>query len=85
MTENDLRKVFLDELTRIAPELDPATLRGGDHLQDDLDLDSMDVLNLVIALNARLGIAIPEADYPRIATADLAAVYLAERLAAPGH
>ncbi len=36
----------------------------------------MDVLNLVIALNKRFGVAIPEADYPQIATPDLAVAYL---------
>lgn len=77
MTEAEIRDAFLEELTTIAPDLDKATISGGDHLQDDLELDSMDILNLVIALNARFGIAIPETDYPRIATPDLAVAYLA--------
>lgn len=78
MTEAEIRSTFLQELTRIAPDLDPATIQGGDHLQDDLELDSMDVLNLVIALGGRFGVAIPELDYPRIATPDLAVAYLVE-------
>jgi acyl carrier protein len=49
-----------------------------DHIQDDLDLDSMDVLNLVTALHERLGVDIPEADYPEISTARKAAAYLAQ-------
>lgn len=77
MTEAEIRDAFLEELTTIAPDLDKATISGSDHLQDDLELDSMDILNLVIALNARFGIAIPETDYPRIATPDLAVSYLA--------
>jgi acyl carrier protein len=82
MTEAEIHRLFLEELTRIAPDLDAATDSGGDHLQEDLELDSMDVLNLVIALNGRFGIAIPEADYPRIATPDLAVAYLSEKTAA---
>ena len=78
MTEAEIRAIFLQELTRIAPDLDPATIRGGDHLQDDLELDSMDILNLVIALNGRFGVAIPEQDYLRIATPDMAVAYLVE-------
>lgn len=78
MTEAEIRSILLQELTRIAPDLDAATIRGTDHLQDELELDSMDVLNLVIALDARFGVAIPETDYKRIATPDLAVAYLAE-------
>ncbi|MDE3121841.1 MAG: acyl carrier protein [Paracoccaceae bacterium] len=79
MTQDDIRRAFLDELTRVAPDIDPAAIAGTDHLQDDLGLDSMDVLNLVIALAARFGVEIPETDYPRIATPDLATAYLAEK------
>lgn len=83
MTHDEIRRAFLEELTHVAPDLDAATIGGGDHLQDDLELDSMDILNLVIALNARFGVAVPEADYRRIATPDLAVAYLAEKTAKP--
>lgn len=76
MTQTELRAVFLEELTRVAPDIDPAEVSDGDHLQDDLELDSMDVLNLVAALHQRLGVDIPEADYPQIATAGAAVRYL---------
>jgi acyl carrier protein len=79
MKPDQTRAVFLDELVRVAPDLDAATIAGDDHIQNDLELDSMDVLNLVSALHARLGVDIPEADYPKIATVDAAAAYLAER------
>lgn len=79
MTKDDIRRAYIEELVRVAPDLDPDTIGGGDHLQDDLELDSMDVLNLVIALSKRFGVDIPEADYPHIATADLAVDYLASR------
>ncbi|CUH98291.1 acyl carrier protein [Leisingera aquaemixtae] len=82
MTQTDMRAVFLEELTRVAPDIDPAGVSDGDHLQDDLELDSMDILNLVAALHQRLGIEIPEADYPRIATAGAAAAYLSAAAAA---
>lgn len=80
MTEDQIRAVFLEELTRVAPDVDPGKVREDDHLQEDLELDSMDVLNLVTALHKRLGVAIPEADYPRIATLRLAVPYLASEL-----
>lgn len=80
MTPDDIRAAFLDELAAIAPEIEPDALTGREHLQDDLELDSMDILNLVAALHARLGVDIPETDYPRIATPERAVAYLAERL-----
>lgn len=76
MTREEYRAAFLEELTRVAPDIDAASVGDDDHIQDDLELDSMDVLNLVTALHARFGIDIPEADYPQIATAGLAADYL---------
>jgi acyl carrier protein len=81
MTENEIRRIYIDELTRIAPDLEASSISENDHLQDDLELDSMDILNLVTALHQRLGVDIPEEDYPRIATLKKAAAYLA-RLAA---
>ena len=82
MTRMDFRAAFLEELTRVAPDIDPATVSDDDHIQDDLELDSMDVLNLVAALHERLGVNIPEADYEEIATPGLAVRYLARKAAA---
>lgn len=79
MTTPDYRAVYLEELTRIAPDIDPSTVREDDHIQDDLELDSMDVLNLVAALHDRLGVEIPEKDYPEISTLALAADYLSRK------
>ncbi len=80
MTPDDLRKAYLQELTAIAPDIDAADVGDDDHIQDDLELDSMDVLNLVAALHKRLGVDIPEDDYPRIETLAKAVEYLADRL-----
>lgn len=77
MTEKDFRTAFVEELTRIAPDIDAGSVGDDDHIQDDLELDSMDVLNLVSALHDRFGVNIPEADYEKIATPRLAAAYLA--------
>ncbi|EKE74612.1 MULTISPECIES: acyl carrier protein [Roseobacteraceae] len=80
MTKEDIRTAFIEELLDIAPDIDPDTLGEDDHLQDDLELDSMDVLNLVTALHRRLNVDIPETDYPQIATLALAVSYLTARV-----
>lgn len=82
MTPQEIRTVFLEELVTVAPDLDPETVGENDHIQDDLDLDSMDVLTLVTALHDRLGVNIPEVDYPHIATPAQAVDYLARMIAA---
>jgi acyl carrier protein len=80
MAKDDIRAAFLADLTAVAPDLDPDAVGDGDHLQDDLGLDSMDFLNLVSALHKRFGLPIPEADYPRLATPARAIAYLKEKL-----
>lgn len=80
MTDADIRTTFLEELTRVAPDIDPADVGPDDHLQNDLEIDSMDFLNLVAALHKRLGVDIPEVDYPRIASLSLAVGYLKAKI-----
>jgi len=73
----NLRDLLLEEIVRIAPEIDPEAINDDDHLQQDLELDSMDFLNLAAALNERTGVEIPETDYPSLATVGAAVAYLA--------
>lgn len=66
MTREELERVVADVLAGIAPEADLASVKPAEDLREALDLDSMDFLNLVIGLHERLGIDIPEADYPKL-------------------
>ncbi|MBW6505135.1 MAG: acyl carrier protein [Rhodobacteraceae bacterium] len=79
MTPEKMRAAFVEELVRVAPDIDPATLADDDHLQDDLELDSMDFLNLVSALHRRLGIEIAEADYGQLSSTRSAVAFLLAR------
>jgi acyl carrier protein len=81
MTADALRNVIVGALKRIAPEIDPASIRSNVSFRDQLDLDSMDFLNFVLALHEKLGVEIPEADYPRLYTLDGAIAYLAAKTA----
>ena len=82
MNENDILAVVRDELGNIAPEADLQALDPAADLREALDIDSMDFLNLVTALHRRLGIDVPELDYPKLVTLDGAVRYLGSRLAA---
>jgi acyl carrier protein len=80
-TQGTIRDAVFSVLGEIAPEADPAAVNPAESLRDQLDLDSMDFLNFVIALHKRLGVEIPEADYPKLASIDGAVSYLAARAA----
>jgi acyl carrier protein len=80
MTDADIRTVVQEELNNIAPEADLATLDPAADLREALDIDSMDFLNFVAALHHRLGIDIPEIDYPKLVTLDSAVAYVAAQL-----
>lgn len=68
MTEAEARQALADALARIAPEADLADLGPDDNLREQLDLDSMDFLNLVVELHDRTGIDIREEDYAALRT-----------------
>ena len=59
MTEAELKQTVMDAILDIAPEADFETLDPDDGLREQLDLDSMDFLNVVIGLHEQLGIDIP--------------------------
>ena len=79
MDAQEIRKVVLAELKRIAPELEDVA--PAKPLRDQVDLDSMDWLNFLVALNERLKIEIPEADYRKLGTLEQIVDYLAKKSA----
>jgi len=80
MTDLDLRETLERELSNIAPEADLKAIDPAADLREVLDIDSMDFLNFITALHRRLGIDIPEIDYPKLATLDGALGYLKAKL-----
>jgi len=76
MTNADIRTVVLSTLLKIAPEVDPQLLHPDRPLRRQVDLDSMDWLNFLIALHEELKVNIPETDYARLVTLDDVVSYL---------
>ena len=68
MNTDEARELLGRLLHRIAPEADLDEAGPDEPLQEALDLDSMDFLNLVTALQAETGIDVPERDYPQVST-----------------
>ena len=81
MSNIDVAVVLREELRNIAPEIDLKTIDAGADLREALDIDSMDFLNFVTAIHHRLGVDIPEIDYPKLVTLDGAVHYLEAKLA----
>ena len=84
MTSDEIKSTAIRVLTTIAPEARGLALAPAVNLRDQLDLDSMDTLNFVIALHEELGVDIPATDYAKLATLDGVVTYLAGRLAEKG-
>ena len=83
MTRDEIKAAVLAALRRVAPEIDPASLRGDMPIREQIDLDSMDFLNFLTALHSSLGVDIPEAAYREVATLDGCVAYVAAHGPAP--
>jgi len=82
MTIDEIKNVILEIIQDIDDEADFTNLDPSEALRDQLDLDSMDFLDIVMELRKRYQIQIPEADYPQLATLDSCVNYLLPRLEA---
>jgi acyl carrier protein len=76
MTKEECIKIVLDIIAEIAPDEDLSNVRHDVRLRDQLDLDSMDFLDIVMELRKQHGIEVPEEDYPQLASLDSCAAYL---------
>ena len=76
MTNDELKALVFRELKKIAPETDPDQIDPDLDMREQIDLDSMDILNLMIAIHAATGVEIPEADYPKLSTLATCISYL---------
>jgi acyl carrier protein len=76
MTRDEIRGVILDILEDIAPDEDLGGLKDEVPFRQQLELDSMDFLDIVMELRKRYRIQIPEEDYGQLASMDSTCTYL---------
>jgi acyl carrier protein len=79
MTETEIRQIVHQALSNVAPEVDLAAIDPGKDLRDQIDIDSVDFLNFVIGIHKKLGVEIPDADVPKLATLNSCVSYLVTR------
>lgn len=80
MTGEQIRDVILDILSRIAPDEDLSDLNDEVAFRDQMELDSMDFLDIVMELRKLYRIQIPEEDYGNLTTMASTVSYLEPKL-----
>jgi len=76
MSPAEIKEVVLDILANIAPDEDLSELKDEVPLREQLELDSMDFLDIVMELRKRYRVQIPEDDYIQLATMASTVTYL---------
>jgi acyl carrier protein len=68
MNEEEIKQAIIQVLKQIAPDTDPQQLQPDDNIREKLEIDSFDALRLIVELEEKLGVEIPEQDYGKITT-----------------
>ncbi|HKX45966.1 MAG TPA: acyl carrier protein [Planctomycetota bacterium] len=82
MTRDEIVIAIKDIIQTIAPDEDVSALDMHERLRDQIELDSMDFLDIVMELRKLYGVQVPEQDYKALATLQGCVDYLAPHLAA---
>ncbi|MDU9047208.1 MAG: acyl carrier protein [Candidatus Electrothrix sp. Rat3] len=80
MTRDEIKDIILEIIEDIDEDADFDDLDADQPLRDQLDLDSMDFLDIVMELRKRYKLQIPEEDYPELATLTSCVNYLEPKL-----
>ena len=80
MTAEQLTDLVTKSLYEVAPDLKGEPLDPKLRFSEQFEFDSMDFLNFITALHRATGLELPEKDYPKLVSLDLAAAYLTEKL-----
>ena len=76
MTKEQIKTTILEIIAQIIPDEDLSNLKGDIPLREQVELDSMDFLDIIMELRKRYGIEVPEDDYTQLATLDGSVAYL---------
>jgi acyl carrier protein len=79
MTNEEIQKVVVELLKKIAPDTQPELLAPDDDIRHTLEIDSFDALQFVVALDERFGLDTPEDDYGKISTMKSLVQYIQQK------
>lgn len=80
MTKTEIRSEVLDILSDIAPDEDLSGLKDDLTFREQMELDSMDFLDIVMELRKRHRVQVPEDDYIHLASMNSTVAYLEPKL-----
>ena len=80
MAPEEIRTAIIDILADIAPDEDLSDLNDAVDFRDQLELDSMDFLDIVMELRKRYRVQVPEEDYPQLASMSSTVTYLTPKM-----
>lgn len=72
----EVRQKVLDIIADVAMDEDLSEIKDDVALRDQLDLDSMDFLDIVMELKKRHSIVVPQEDFPQLVSLDSCVAYL---------
>ncbi|HUX48341.1 MAG TPA: acyl carrier protein [Dehalococcoidia bacterium] len=80
MTKEEIKSVLMEIVAEIIPDEDLTNLKGDIPIREQVELDSMDFLDIIMELRKRYSIEVPEDDYMQLATIDSSVAYLEPRM-----
>lgn len=81
MSPQEIRQVIINILGDIAPDEDLSDLKDETSFRDQMELDSMDFLDIVMELRKRYRVQVPEEDYPQLDSMATTVSYLTPKMA----
>jgi acyl carrier protein len=81
VTHNEIQALLLKLLGNVAPDLELGRVDPSRNLRAQVDIDSMDFLNFLIAVDRAFHVAVPEADYGRLTSLEDITRYIEEHVA----
>lgn len=76
MKADEIRAMILEVIHEIVPDEDLSNIKPDVRIRDQIEMDSMDFLDIVMELRKRYNITVPEDDYMELSTLDSSAIYL---------
>jgi len=80
MNRDEIKAAIIEEIFMIAPDLEGEEIPEDENLQTALGIDSYDFLHLLTALNEKLKVEVPEADYAKVSTLNKMADYFVGKI-----
>ncbi len=80
MTKEEIRSLILEIIAEIVPDEDLSNIKDDISIREQVELDSMDFLDIIMELRKRYGVEVPEDDYKELATLDSSMSYLEPRM-----